>query len=141
MPIKLRSPGHHFGITRRNSLRIRTFGGLWIEGTQPVPALGPRRLALLALVATAGKRGISRDRVIGILWPDSEEEQARHTLSQAIYTLKRDTGRDWISPGSDLRLDPGVSSEIGDLKEALAGGALESVESLATGVFLDGFYL
>jgi len=122
-------------------LRIRTFGGLWIEGPAPSPALGPRRLALLALVAAAGKRGISRDRVIGILWPDAEEEQARHTLSQTIYTLKRDTGRDWIIPGKDLRLDPGISSEIGELKAALSSGDFEIVEHLATGVFLDGFYL
>lgn len=64
-------------------MRLRTFGGLWIEGPAP-PALGPRPLALLALVAAAGKKGISRDRVIGILWSETEEEQARHTLSQTL---------------------------------------------------------
>ena len=122
-------------------MRIRTFGGLWIEGPPPVPALGPRRLALLALVAAAGRRGISRDRVIGILWPDAPEDQARHTLSQTIYTLKKDTGRDWIIPGAELRLDPGIGSEIGELKDALASGGFEVVEGLASGVFLDGFYL
>lgn len=122
-------------------MRIKTFGGLWIEGPSGSPALGPRRLALLALVAAAGRRGISRDRLIGILWPDAEEEQARHTLSQTIYTLKRDTGRDWIVPGPELRLDPSISSEIGELQEALATGSWETVDALATGVFLDGFYL
>lgn len=122
-------------------MRIRTFGGLWIEGPSGSPALGPRRLALLALVAAAGRRGISRDRLIGILWPDAEEEQARHTLSQTIYTLKRDTGRDWIVAGPELRLDPSISSEVGDLQEALTAGAWETVDDLATGVFLEGFYL
>jgi len=62
-------------------LRLKTFGGLWIEAEVPPPPLGPRLLGLLAMVAAAGKRGISRDRVIGILWPESEQEQARHTLS------------------------------------------------------------
>lgn len=122
-------------------MRIRTFGGLWIEGPSGSPALGPRRLALLALVASAGRRGISRDRLVGILWPDAEEDQARHTLSQTIYTMKRDTGRDWIVGGPELRLEPSITSEIGELQDALASGALETVDALATGVFLDGFYL
>jgi DNA-binding SARP family transcriptional activator/tetratricopeptide (TPR) repeat protein len=95
----------------------------------------------LALVAAAGKRGISRDRVIGILWSEAEEDQARHTLSQTIYTLRKDTGVDWISPGPELRLDPAITSEVGDLKDALASGDFETVEHLASGVFLDGFYL
>lgn len=122
-------------------MRIRTFGGLWIEGTSGSPALGPRRMALLALVAAAGRRGITRDRVIGILWPDAEEEQARHTLSQTLYTLKRDTGRDCIVAGPELRLEPSITSEIGELQEALSAGKWEVVNTLASGVFLDGFYL
>ena len=63
-------------------MRLRTFGGLWIEAEQPLPALGPRRMALLAMVAAAGRRGITRDQILGLLWPDSEENQARHALSQ-----------------------------------------------------------
>lgn len=122
-------------------MRLRTFGGLWIEGTPPVPALGPRRLALLALVAAAGRRGLSRDRAIGILWPDAEQELARHTLSQAIYTLRRDTGRDWIVAGNELKLAPEISSDVGELKEAEAAGGHEAVVALAAGAFLEGFYL
>jgi DNA-binding SARP family transcriptional activator len=122
-------------------LRLRTIGGLWIEGEQPRSPLGPRPLALLALVAAAGEKGISRERVVGIFWADTDEEQARHTLSQTLYRLKRDTGRDWFTPTVELRLDPGVSSDIGDLHAALAAGELETVATLYTGKFLDGFYL
>jgi len=122
-------------------LRLKTFGGFWIEGAVPAPALGPRRMALLAMVAAAGRRGVSRDRVLGILWPDSEEEQARHTLSQNLYSLRRDSGRDWIVAGSELRLDPGITSDVGELQEALVSGDAESAAALYTGAFLEGFYL
>jgi hypothetical protein len=38
-------------------------------------AAQPRRLALLALLVRAGDRGISRDRLVGYLWPDADEER------------------------------------------------------------------
>jgi DNA-binding SARP family transcriptional activator/tetratricopeptide (TPR) repeat protein len=120
-------------------LRLRTIGGLWIEGE--ASAFGPRPLGLLALVAAAGKQGISRDRVVGILWSETPEEQARHTLSQTLYNLKRSAGRDVILGATQLRLDASVSSDIGDLKQAVASGQLATVGALYTGKFLDGFYL
>jgi DNA-binding SARP family transcriptional activator len=99
-------------------------------------------MALLALVAAAGSRGASRDRVIGLLWGETGEEHARHTLSQHLYSLRRDTGRDWITatPAS-LRLDPAVSSDVAEFQEAIAAGELERAAFLYTGPFLDGFYL
>ena len=122
-------------------MRLKTIGGLWIEADAAAPALGPRQLGLLALVAAAGRRGVSRDRVIGILWPDSEDEAARHALSQAIYRLKRETGHDCISPPSELRLAPGITSDVGELLDALETGDLKAAAELYTGPFLDGFYL
>ena len=122
-------------------MRLRTFGGLWLEADAPVPSLGPRRMALLALVAAAGKRGASRDRIIGLLWGESGEEQARHTLSQHLYALRRETGREWIAAGAELRLDPAITSDVAEFQEALAAGDLERAASLYTGEFLDGFYL
>jgi DNA-binding SARP family transcriptional activator/tetratricopeptide (TPR) repeat protein len=121
-------------------LRLRTIGGLWIEG-EPSPPLGPRPMALLSLVAATGKKGVSRDRVVGILWSETDEEQGRHALSQTVYRLRRDTGRDWIVATPDFRLGPSVSSDIGDLQAAVAAGELETVAVLYTGRFLDGFYL
>lgn len=135
------SPSYQAAISLRNSLRLKTFGGLWIEGVQPPPALGPRRMAILAVVAAAGRRGVSRDRIVGLLWPEVEQEQARHTLSQTLYSLKRDTGREWIVAGSELRLDPGITSDVGELQDALAAGNPETAAVLYTGTFLEGFYL
>lgn len=122
-------------------MRLRTFGGLWIDGAPASPALGPRQLALLALVAAAGKKGITRERLIGILWPETGEEQARHTLSQTLYSLRREAGRDLITGTTQLRLDPSLASDLGEFRAALAAGDLETGAGLYTGPFLDGFYL
>ena len=121
-------------------MRLRTFGGLWIEPESDRP-LAPRPLALLAVVASAGAKGISRDRVIGILWAETGEEQARHTLSQAIYSLRRSFGRDLIVGTSQLKLDSSLESDITELRNALANGDLEGAATLFAGTFLEGFYL
>ena len=122
-------------------MRLRTFGGLWIEGAAAPPALGPRQLALLALVAASGRKGVSRDRVIGILWSETDEEQARHTLSQTLYSLRRETGSELVQGTTQLRIDTALGSDVGDLDDAIRAGTPEAAAALYTGRFLDGFYL
>lgn len=130
------------GVKPSNPLRLRTLGGLWIDGDSPSRApFGPRPLALLAVVAAAGPQGVSRERLIGILWPEVGEERARHNLSQALYTLRRDTGHPLVTGTSHLRLDPSLTSDISELQEAARKGEVQAVGELYTGRFLDGFYL
>jgi DNA-binding SARP family transcriptional activator len=67
--------------------RLRTLGGALIEGPEgPLTgAVSQRRpLALLSLVA-ASRAGVSRDRVVALLWPESDDEHAR-TLSPNCST-------------------------------------------------------
>lgn len=54
----------------------------------------PKRTALLAYLALARPRGLhSRDTVLSLFWPESSEEQARKSLNQALYFLRRRLGR------------------------------------------------
>ncbi|HEV8598200.1 MAG TPA: BTAD domain-containing putative transcriptional regulator [Gemmatimonadales bacterium] len=93
-------------------------------------------------MAAAGARGMSRERLLGILWPDSDQERARHSLSQTIYSLRRDLGGDPVVGGTDLKLDPRVaSSDVGDFHSALAAGDPSRALDLYTGPFLEGFFL
>jgi DNA-binding SARP family transcriptional activator len=98
-------------------------------------------MGLLALVAAAGRRGITRERVIGILWAEADEEQARHTLSQNLYTLRRETGSNWIAVTPELRLDSAITSDVAEFQDALAANNLPRAVALYTGEFLEGFYL
>jgi Tol biopolymer transport system component/DNA-binding SARP family transcriptional activator len=106
-------------------------------------AAQPRRLAILALLAAEGEQGLTRQKIMAYLWPDTEEERARRMLNQAIYALRQDLGSDEVLLGSrDLRLNAElVSSDVAEFEQALAEGNLEDAEARYTGPFLDGFHL
>jgi len=127
-------------------LHLKTFGGpsVDIDGTPGTGAAQQRKtLALLALLAAAGRRGLSRDKLIAALWPETDAEHGRGLLRQACYALRRDLHAPELFLGSiQLRLNPAlISSDV----EAFAG-ALEETDpgravSCYTAPFLDGFYL
>ena len=102
-----------------------------------------RRLAVLALIAASGDGGITRDRVVGLLWPESDEERARHALAQLLYGLRRALGDEAIGSGPiAIRIDPSVlSSDVQDLEAAVARGDHAEAARLYQGPFLDGFYI
>jgi len=127
-------------------LRLRTFGGLAIEREgNAVSGAGAQRrpLALLAQLAAAGDRGISRAKLVGLLWPDSDEEKARRVLAQTLYSLRRDLGAEELVVGTnDLRLNAEVvATDVGEFGALVEQGELSAAAALYEGPFLDGFYL
>lgn len=127
-------------------LRLRTFGGLSLtRGEQNLTgaATQRRRLAILVLLAAAGDAGLSRDKLLAYLWPESDAARARHVLNQLLYAQRRQAGADALFLGQKtLRLNPKViSSDLGDFEEAVAGGAPAAAVELYRGPFLDGFFL
>ena len=139
-----RQPERHLALSAGTTLRLRVLGGLWIEGEgDPRPAVRPRRLALLAILAVAGSRGATREQVLAILWPESEPDKARHALSQTLYSLRTDLGGDFvIATAAALRIDPErMTSDLDPLRAALAARDGARVAELYAGAFLDGFYL
>src|SRR3989442_14948498 len=90
-------------------LVLRTFGGLSIEENRAPysgAAVQRKTLALLALLAAAGKNGLSRDKLIASLWPESDAERGRNLLKQACFALRRDLREPELFLGStELRLN------------------------------------
>jgi len=127
--------------------RLHTFGSVFVadESGEPMGgAVGQRRtLALLTLVAASGDAGLSRDKIVGLLWPDVEAERARHSLTQALYAARRALHCDELFVvGNDVRIDATcLTSDIRELEAAIDAGELERAAELYTGTFLDGFYL
>ncbi len=127
-------------------LYLQTFGRLAVtaEG-QPLAgaAAQPRRLALLAMLACAGERGLTREKLLAFFWPDADEERGRRGLSQAVYALRQDLGNEEVIVGSkDLRLNTDVlRSDVGEFAAAGSGGQWERAAGLYAGPFLDGFHL
>ena len=127
-------------------LRLSTFGGLVLHQDGQLhtgPAAQRRRLALLAVIASAGRRGVGRERLLALLWPGSEAEAARHSLYQALHAVRRSLGGDDVFLGTaTLQLNPErITSDIGEFLDAVEEGAHERAVRLYRGPFLDGFRL
>jgi DNA-binding SARP family transcriptional activator/TolB-like protein len=111
------------------------------------PLRGPvtqrHRLALLSLLSSAGARGMSRERLLGYLWPESPEERGRRLLSESVYVLRRTLGAELISSDADVLCLTAASMwvDVVEFEGALARGERERAVELYGGAFLDGFYL
>ncbi len=128
-------------------IRIDTLGGLTVRGDDGKPLAGaaaqPRRMALLAVLARAGDRGVRREKLLALLWPDAEDERGQRALAQALYALRTDLGAgEAISGARELRLNPAVvSSDVAECAAAIARGDNARAVALYGGPFLDGFHL
>jgi len=125
---------------------LTTLGGLSIAGPGGASTgLAPRRraLALLALAASSAKEGISRDRAMGLLWPELDVGSARNNLKQTVFAIRHTLGVDVFDrAASNIRLDPVVVTvDLHQYEHALAAGAHEDAAGDYAGPFLDGFFL
>jgi DNA-binding SARP family transcriptional activator/Tfp pilus assembly protein PilF len=125
---------------------LKLLGGVVLTGAEgPLsgPAAQRHRLALLALLAAARPRAVSRDKVMAMLWPERETESARRLLNQAVHVIRQALGADAIvSAGEELQLDSSViECDVVGFETALARGEAERAVALYGGPFLDGFFL
>ena len=127
-------------------LRLRTFGAAFVERDGDVlrgAAAQRRVVALLAVLAVARDEGVSRDRLVGLLWPESEPEKARQALAQAIYHTRRAVAEEQLFVATaDLRLNRDIiTSDVAEFEQALEADDLDRAVSLYAGPFLEGFYV
>jgi predicted ATPase/DNA-binding SARP family transcriptional activator len=101
----------------------------------------PARTLLAYLVLTRGTHH-PRERLAGLLWPNSSESNARKNLRQALWHLRKSIGYTYLqvdsrsiafNSASDFWLDIG-------LLEDLADSDLEAEVSVYEGELLPGFY-
>ncbi len=102
-----------------------------------------RQLALLAILALRPEDGWSRDQLAWLLWPDQDQERARHNVADALYVLRRQLGDDAIrSEGDRVRLDPErIRTDVGLFQTHLEAGAFDLAVRGYGGPFLEGFHL
>lgn len=141
---------HHLALhpssTGPNVFRLRTLGTVSLEA-DGTPLGGRstqrRRLALLALLAVAGDRGLRREKLVAYLWPDRDGEHARHALSQALYAMRHELGERALVGGIDeLRLNEEiVAADVATFRHALSSGEPARAVSVYGGPFLDGFFV
>jgi DNA-binding SARP family transcriptional activator/TolB-like protein len=126
-------------------LRLLTLGGVAIvdeSGNSPGSGASQRRtLALLSVLAVAGSVGLTRDKLVGLFWPEADNERGRHALTQALYAARRGLQcDDLFIVNADVRLnDERIATDIGDF-DALREIDPERAVALYRGPFLDGFF-
>jgi TolB-like protein/DNA-binding SARP family transcriptional activator/Tfp pilus assembly protein PilF len=126
--------------------RLRTLGGAaLLRDATPLDNVGAQRksIALLALLAHAGRHGISRDRIASYLWSESDMERARGALKQSLHVLRRQLGTaDVVLGTSELRLNPElVESDVEAFVTAIEKRDHQRAIDHYGGPFLDGFHL
>lgn len=126
---------------------LQLFGGLDFVGPDPSGSIRARRrhpMMLLALVAAAAPKAISRDSIMAFLWPESDSTRASSSLRQALHSLRRDLGEDLFLPetASGIRLDRNkVKVDLWIFRDALARHAPADAVAVYRGPLLDGFQI
>ena len=130
-------------------LHLKLLGGFEarLASGQPLDIAARKTRALLAYLALPTGRPHSRDKLVGLLWSDRSDEQARNSLRQALAELTRALSAFEPSPlvkGRDtLALDAGAVEVDALLLERLAGSEnvddLRYAAALYVADLLDGF--
>ena len=132
-----------FNSLSLNGFRLSTLGALALVDSSGVsePSLSKRRRKLAVLVVLAmSRRPVTRERLSEMFWGDEDETRARHSLSDALWNLRRVLGPDSIAMRqNEVSLSPTCSLAV-DALELLAAGDRkdhERVTELYAGPFLD----
>ena len=124
---------------------MRTFGGLAIAGRGAIvpDAVNQRkRLAFLALLAASDPRGVARDRLLLLLWPESTTDRARGALYQLLYAVRQSLGENSVVGSDELSLAAHVvSSDVADFTAAIARDDLAAAVDMYGGPFLDAVHV
>ena len=126
---------------------LRLFGTPSLERSDGVPVSGRatqrHRLALLALLAIAPGQRLSRDKLIALLWPESDQDRGRNLLSVATYVLRSALGEEaMVTLGDDLRLSTEiVRADVWEFELACERDDHARAVDIYGGALLDGFFL
>lgn len=113
------------------TLQVRLFGGFALMNSQGQPLrLGTRKAeALLALLALTPGQPRARDKLCALLWPEVRDAQARHSLRQTLFHVRKvlaTSGQALLSDPRGLQL----SAADVDVVRFEAGVTLATRESL-----------
>jgi DNA-binding SARP family transcriptional activator/tetratricopeptide (TPR) repeat protein len=99
-----------------------------------VQALGTVDALLLAWLAVEGPT--RRERVAGLLWPDSPADTARNALRQRLFRLRKQCGVDLIGGTATLALANDVGHDLAEARTLL--GTLQTPLGTELADWLDG---
>ena len=129
------------------ALTVSLLGGLRVVGIagEERSLTTRKHRALLAYLVVNRGRPLPRDRLAGLLWSDRSEQQARRSLAQAFYDIRRTVCSDRVTlteqHGTVTLSADAIHTDLDELT-ALARShgedALRRTTSIVVGPFLEG---
>ena len=132
-----------------STIQFRTLGTLDLraaDGRELHSLLAqPKRIALLAYLCIAQPRGYHRrDTLLGLFWPDSDQEHARTSLRKSLHILRRALGEDAILSRGDEEVAVDfqrVSCDVASFEDLIGGNQFQDAVKLYGGDLLPGFFV
>lgn len=120
-------------------LSLTLLGGFGFDsGGASLPLAARKARVLIAALALARHRTLSRARLASLLWGSSEPEQARVSLRQAVAQLRR-AGIDIEAPEADtLTLPAAIAIDVDAFDAALSRGSAAEAIRLYRGDLMEG---
>jgi len=131
-------PSPHLSVRVLGPARVTVRGA-----AAPPELLWRKHLALLVYLARSPRRSRTREHLVGLLWSDRDEKQARHSLSEALGVLRRVLGDAAVQVDVDqVRLPAdSVILDCDQFAALTARGDWDSAAALVEGEFLEGLAL
>lgn len=127
-------------------LTLQLLGGFELTGTEGPPLPTRKAEALFAFLALSRGQPQPRDKLATLLWSDRADAQARHSLAQTLYVIRRSLGETARAAlRTDTRrvsLDPAkITVDVHDFETHSMGpsrAAFERAASIYRGELLEG---
>ena len=124
-------------------IRFQTLGTLdvTLNGAEaPSQLRWKKNIALLLYLARAPKRRCTREQLIGLLWPDKDDDAARQSVREAIRVVRQYVGESLTTTGDVVQLLAGaVELDADQLETLVQQRDWTHATPLINGHFLDGF--
>src|SRR5262245_47108454 len=136
------------GLGHMARIYVSMLGGFAAVGPSGAPVALPTRKAeaVLALLLSRSGEAQPRERLIGLLWGDRGDRQARHSLSQTLTAIRGaigDAPDPFVAERETVAIEPGtIGADVIDLAALSERDDLESLQAaadLCRGPFLEGF--
>ena len=132
------SPSPHLSVRVLGPARVTVDGA-----AAPPELLWRKHLALLVYLARSPRKSRTREHLVGLLWSDRDEKQARHSLSEALRVLRQALGDAAVQADVDqVRLAAdGVTLDCDRFAALAERGEWDAAAALVEGEFLEGLAL